>query len=260
VAAGGGGMIVASVLSTFEDAIQFIFEARESRAGTVDIGGLGEIGHLAGQHFLVSIVALLIAIAVSMPIALWLGHKGKGEFLAVSVANVGRAVPSLAIIAFFIAFLGTGFTNVCFALILLAIPPILTNTYVGVRQVDRDLVDAARGQGFSETQIVRRIELPLALPTIFGGIRLSAVMVLATAIIAPLAGYDTLGTPIISVNVYDTAGQIGASIVVAFLTLAADAGFAAVQRLVTPKGLKVATRGRGRRRLWPMSRKRVHVP
>jgi osmoprotectant transport system permease protein len=168
-------------------------------------------------------------------------------------------VPSLAIIAFFVAFLGTGFTNVCFALILLAIPPILTNTYVGVRQVDRDLVDAARGQGMSELQIVRSIELPLALPTIFGGIRLAAVAVLATAIIAPLAGYETLGTPIISFNVYGAAGQVGAAIVVATLTLAADAGFALVQRLVTPRGLKIARTGRSTR-YWPTSPRRVQTP
>lgn len=244
--------------STLGDSFQFIFESRESRAGTVEVGGLGEIGHLAANHFLVSIVAVLIAVVVAMPLALWLGHIGKGQFIAGSVANVGRAVPSLAIIAFFVAFLGTGFTNVCFALILLAIPPILTNTYVGVRQVDRELVDAARGQGMSESQIVRRIELPLALPTIFGGIRLAAVAVLATAIIAPLAGYETLGTPIISFNVYGTAGQVGAAIVVAALTLAADAGFALVQRLVTPKGLKVARR-RAPRRI-PTTSRRVQTP
>jgi len=250
-------VIIASVIG---DAISFIFEARESRAGTVEVGGLGEIGHLAGNHFLVSFVAVVIAIVVAMPLSLWLGHIGKGQFLAGSVANIGRAVPSLAIIAFFVAFLGSGFTNVCFALILLAIPPILTNTYVGVRQVDRELVDAARGQGMSEPQIVRRIELPLALPTIFGGIRLAAVAVLATAIIAPLAGYETLGTPIISFNVYGSAGQLGAAIVVATLTLATDAGFAGVQRLVTPKGLKVARGGRRSTLPWPLSPRRVQIP
>ncbi len=250
-------MIVASTLG---DAFQFIFESRESRAGTVEVGGLGEVGHLAGNHFLVSAVAVVIAIAVAMPLALWLGHIGKGQFLAGSVANIGRAVPSLAIIAFFVAFLGTGFTNVCFALILLAIPPILTNTYVGVRQVDRELVDAARGQGMSEAQIVRHIELPLALPTIFGGIRLAAVAVLATAIIAPLAGYETLGTPLISFNVYGEAGAVGAAIVVATLTLAADAGFAGVQRAVTPKGLKLARGGRSSPRFLPTPSRRVHTP
>ena len=248
------------IASTLGDAITFIFEARESRAGTVEVGGLGEIGHLAANHFLVSFVAVIVAIAVALPLSLWLGHFGRGQFIAGSVANIGRAVPSLAIIAFFVAFLGSGFTNVCFALILLAIPPILTNTYVGMRQVARELVDAARGQGMSGAQIVRRIELPLALPTIFGGIRLAAVAVLATAIIAPLAGYETLGTPIISFNVYGTAGQLGAAIVVASLTLAADAGFAAVQRLVTPKGLKVARGGRRSTRPWPLSPRRVQIP
>jgi len=250
-------MVIASVFSTFEDAISFIFEAQESRAGTVQVGGLDEISHLAGNHFLISAVALAIATALTVPFALWLGHLGKAEFLAVSVSNIGRAVPALAIIAFFVAFLGTGFTNICLALVLLAIPPILTNTYVGVRQVDRQLVDAARGQGLSEGQIVRRIELPLALPTIFGGIRLSAVNVLATAIIAPEAGYDTLGTPIISFNVYGTSGSVGAAIVIAVLTLSADAGFALVQRLVTPKGIKLARGGGSPLRFLPLSQRRV---
>jgi osmoprotectant transport system permease protein len=260
VAAGGIVVISASLLSSFEDAIRFIFQAQESRAGTVQVGGLGEVGDLAANHVLVSLVAVLVACALTLPLALWLGHAGRGQFLAVSVANIGRAVPSLAIIAFFVAFLGTGFTNVCFALVLLAIPPILTTTYVGMRQVDRDLVDAARGQGLGEAQIVRSIELPLAMPTIFAGIRIAAVTVIATATIAPLAGYDTLGTPIISFNVYGTAGQLGAAIVVALLALAADAGFAGLQRLVTPKGLKVAVRGRRTFRIWPQSTRRVHLP
>lgn len=251
---------IGAFLSTFRDAIEFIFQARESSAGTVQVGGLEEVGHLAGNHFAVSFIALAIAVAVSVPVGLWLGHLGRAEFLAVGVANIGRAVPALAIIAFFVAFLGTGFTNVVFALTLLAIPPILTNTYVGMRQIDPELVDAARGQGFAESQIVRDVELPLALPTIFGGIRISAVTVLATAIIAPRAGLDTLGTPIISFNVYGPAGQVGAAIVVALLTLATDAGFAGVQRLVTPRGLKVAASDRVPRRVLPTAMRRVHQP
>jgi len=262
VAAGGGDMttINASILGPFGDAIEFIFQERESGAGTVNVGGLAEMGHLAGNHFAVSVVALLIAIAVSMPIGLWLGHLGRAELLAVGIANVGRAVPALAIIAFFVAFLGTGFRNIAFALTLLAIPPILTNTYVAMRQVDPELVDAARGQGLSELQIVRKVELPLALPTIFGGIRISAVTVLATAIIAPAAGLDTLGTPILSSEVYGEAGQIAAAIVVAVLTLLTDAAFALVQRLVTPTGLKVAAGGGRPPRSWPIPIRRVQTP
>jgi osmoprotectant transport system permease protein len=250
---------LASILTTFRDAVQFIFEQRESGAGTVRVGGLQEVGQLAANHFAVSFLAVAIALAVSVPIGLWLGHLGRAEFLAIGVANIGRAVPALAIIAFFVAFLGTGFTNITFALTLLAIPPILTNTYVGMRQVDPELVDAARGQGLSEFQVVRQVELPLALATMFGGVRLSAVTVLATATIAPRAGLDTLGTPILSSEVYGEAGQIGAAIVVAVLTLTTDAGFALVQRLVTPKGLKVAGRGGGPSRTWPMSIRRVQL-
>jgi osmoprotectant transport system permease protein len=190
----------------------------------------------------VSIVAIVIAIAISVPIGLWLGHKGRGEFLAVSVSNIGRAVPSLALLAFFVAFIGHGFWNVVAVLTLLAIPPILTNTYVGVRQVDRDTVDAARGVGLTEGQIIRKVEFPLSISTIFTGLRTSAVAVVATATIAPLANVDTLGTPIITPQTYGLPGQIGAAIVVAAITLAVDAGLALVQRAITPAGLKAGGR------------------
>ena len=227
-------------MSQFIDAIRLIFQARDSVSGGVQIGGLGEFGALAANHLGVSLVAVLVAVAISVPIGLYLGHIGRGEFLAVSVSNVGRAVPSLALLAFFVAYLGIGFSNVTAVLVLLAIPPILTNTYVGIRQVERDTVDAARGQGMTEYQIVRRVELPLALPLIFGGIRTSAVNVVATATIAPLANVQTLGTPIVEPQTYGFTGQIAAAIVVALITVAADAGLGAVQRGVTPRGLKVA--------------------
>ena len=107
---------------------------------------------------------------------------------------------------------------------------------------------------------MRQVELPLALPTIFGGIRISVVTVLATAIISPSAGMDSLGTPIFSPEVYGTEGQIAAAIAVAFLTLTTDAGFALAQRLVTPKGLKIAARGDRRHRLWPIPTRRVQLP
>ena len=121
--------------------------------------------------------------------------------------------PSLALIAFFVAYLGTGFANVTLALVLLAIPPILTNTYVAVTQVERDTVDAARGMGMTGAEIVRKVELPLALPLIFGGIKTSAVNVIATATIAPLAGINTLGDPIINVSGYGDTGRLAAAIV-----------------------------------------------
>jgi osmoprotectant transport system permease protein len=129
------------------------------------------------------------------------------------------------------------------ALVLLAIPPILTNTYVAVTQVDPDSVDAARGQGMRERQIITKVELPLSLNTIFGGIRISAVNVVATATIAPLASVKTLGQPIINGNVYGLTGQIGGAILVAVLALVVAQALALLQRAVTPTGLKVQGRG-----------------
>jgi osmoprotectant transport system permease protein len=235
MAKGGAGV------NDFKDAIDFIFHSRESLTGGVQVGG-SEILTLLAKHLELSAAALGLAILVSVPIGLWLGHIRRGEFVAISVSNIGRAVPTLALIAFFIAYFGIGFVNVMFALMLLAIPPILTNTYVGVTQVDPETVDAARGVGMTGSQIVRKVELPLALPIIFGGIRISAVNVVATATIAPLAGVVTLGNPIINAQVYGNAGRLGAAIVVAVLAVAADAGFGLLQRAVTPRALRLANR------------------
>ena len=222
----------------FRDAFDWILNERESISGGVCIGGPGELLDLGASHMGVSIVAMLVAVAIAVPVGLWLGHRGRGEFLAVSVSNVGRAVPSLALLAFFVAFVGIGFTNVVLVLTLLAIPPILTNTYVGVRQVDPQSVDAARGVGMSEGQIIRKIELPMAIATIFGGIRTSAVAVVATATIAPLSNVQSLGTPIIEPQTYGSAGQLGAAIVVALVTLSVDLLLAGIQRVSTPVGLR----------------------
>ena len=230
---------VYAALGPFGDAFDFIFHQRESQAGTVQVGGPGEIWELTWTHMKLSIAATAIATVVALPIGLWLGHIGRYQFLATSTSNIGRAVPALGLIVFFIAFLGVGFVNVCAALVLLAIPPIITNTYVGIRGVDRETVDAAKGNGLTGMQVAGRVELPLALPTIMAGIRIALVSVIATATIAPLANVDTLGRPIVSPNVYGTAGQLAACIVVALVTFAADAAMAALQRAVTPRGIKI---------------------
>lgn len=244
-------MSLFAALGPFGDAINFIFEERQSQAGTVRIGGPHEILELTWTHLELSLAATLIATLIAMPIGVWLGHIGRYQFLATSTSNIGRAVPALGLIVFFIAFLGVGFVNVCLALVLLAIPPIITNTYVGMRGVDRDTVDAARGNGMTGPQIARHVELPMALPTIMGGIRIALVSVIATATIAPLANVDTLGRPIISPNVYGTAGQLAACIVVALLTFIADGLMVLLQRAVTPRGIKLQAGGRRAKRRTP---------
>jgi osmoprotectant transport system permease protein len=226
-------MMLASVLSDFGDAFEFVFTSQESRSGGSSVGG-SQLFDLLWDHVALSAVSLAIGIAIAVPIGVWLGHTGRGTFLAVGVANVGRAVPSLALIALFFAFLGTGFANIALALALLAIPPILANVYVGIRQVEPETVDAARGMGMTGLQIVRRVELPLALPLVVGGIRTSAVNVVATATIAPLAGVSSLGDPIIAYGVYGDAGRLGASMVVAALAVATEVSFGLAQRLADP--------------------------
>jgi osmoprotectant transport system permease protein len=227
-------------LGQFGGALDFFVSERDSVSGGVQIGGPADLGGFLWTHLLVSAVAMAGACAISIPIGLYLGHRGRGEFAAVTVSNVGRAVPAVVLLFFFLAYLGIGFANVAAVLFLLAVPPILTNTYVGVRQIDPEVVDAAHGIGMSDLQVVRRVRLPLAMPTIFAGIRTSAVSVVATATIAPLANVQTLGEPIVTPQTYGFEGQLGAAIVVTVLTLFIDAGLGALQRVVTPKGVKLA--------------------
>jgi osmoprotectant transport system permease protein len=226
-------------VSAFGDAWDYLTEERVPEQGAEPVGG-ENILPLIGDHLELTFASMGIACALAIPIGIVLGHTGRGQFAATSVSNIGRAVPSFALVAFFVAFLGTTFINVTLALVLLAIPPILTNTFVGIQQVDRDTVDSARGMGMTEPEIARRVELPLALPLIFGGIRTSTVNVIATATLAPVVGVSSLGDPIIAVNTHGEAGRLAAAIVVALLAVASEVILGAVQRATTPKGLRLA--------------------
>jgi osmoprotectant transport system permease protein len=225
-------------VSAFGDAFDYLVDDRVPERGAEPVGG-ANILDLIADHLELTIAAMAIACVVSIPVGLVLGHTGRGQFFATSISNVGRAVPSFAIVAFFFAFLGASFLNITLALVLLAIPPILTNTYVGVRQVERDTVDAARGMGMTEPEIMRKVELPLALPLVFGGVRTSTVNVIATATLAPLIGVSSLGDPIIAVNTHGEAGRLAAAIVVALLAVVSELVLGAVQRAATPRGLKL---------------------
>jgi osmoprotectant transport system permease protein len=235
-----------AALGEFGDAVSFIFTSRQSRGGA-EVGGAHNLD-LLWTHLELTAASMALAIVIALPIGLVLGHLGKWSFLAISTSNVGRAVPSIALIAFFVAFFPQSpeFLTVTLALALLAIPPILTNAYVAIRQVDRETIDAARGMGLSGAQVLRQVELPLGLPLIFGGIKTSTVNVIATATIAPLAGVVTLGDPLVSFAVYGYEGQIGVSLIVAALAIAAELGLSAVQRAVTPKGIKPERSSRAR--------------
>ncbi len=182
--------------------------------------------------------ALGLALVIALPIGIVLGHLHRGSGLAIGTSIVGRALPSIFLIAVFLTILGLGFTNNMVALAVLALGPVLTNAYLGVEGVDQDAVEAARGMGLSGRGILARIELPLALPLLFIGIRIAAVTVVATAPIAAYAGGGGLGDIIANQATYRLSGVLGASICVMVLSAGTWVLLLALQRVTTPEGVR----------------------
>lgn len=191
-------------------------------------------------HLKLSLASLVIAALLALPPAIVLGHIKKGAFLAISLVNIGRAIPSFAIIVLLLPFslkygFGLGFWPTLVALVLLAIPPIFTNTYTGVRDVPTDAVEAAQGMGMEATGLMRKVELPVALPLVLTGLRVSAVQIIATATLGAKVGYRCLGTPIVAGISRDDKGPLlAAAILVAALALLTDGVFAQAQRVLVP--------------------------
>jgi osmoprotectant transport system permease protein len=234
--------VLQAPVASFGGAIEFIFTPQESNVtGGKKVGGFDLALELTLKQLEVTALALALALVVALPLGLYLGHKGKGELLAVGIANAGRAIPELALIALVAAVIGVGLLNLTPALAILGIPPILTNAFVGVRQVDRATIEAARGMGMSELEIVRKVELPLAIPTLMGGIRLAMIAIVATATIAPLAGVESLGDFIFNENVYGSNGVLAGAILVALVALSLEGLLALLQRRLTSDGLKLKT-------------------
>lgn len=186
------------------------------------------------QHLVLTVVCLLISCLIALPIALVLGHLGKGGALAVNISNVGRAVPTFAVLVLLlltpIGRFGEGPTVV--ALVLFAVPPLLTNAYVGMREVDQDVVRAARGMGMTGRQMLFQVEVPLALPLIMTGVRIAAVQLVATATIAALAGGGGLGRIITAgFNLASTAQVVAGAVLVAAFALIVEGLFELAQRL-----------------------------
>lgn len=188
-----------------------------------------------------SAAALGVALAITLPIAVWLGHIHRGSGWAIRVANLGRALPELGLIAIFLALLGIGFLNVMFALVIVGIPPILANTFTAVAGVDPEVVDAARGMGMTELGILFKVELPLALPLMFAGIRTAALFIIGASPLAAIAGGGGLGEIIVNQASYGFPGVLAAALWVAALALVVQALLAVLQRRITPAGLKLGT-------------------
>ncbi len=198
------------------------------------------------DHVGLTLLSVAVACAVAIPPGLYLGHTGRGGTFAVSVVNIGRAVPSFAIVALALPFtirlgLGLGFWPTFIALVALAAPPIFTNTFTGVREVDADLTEAAVGMGLSGREVLFRVELPLASPAILTAVRVSAVQVVATATLGALVAWGGLGRYIIDgFSQRDSVELFVGALLVALLSVLTDAGFGVVQRRLAPKGPRPA--------------------
>src|SRR6476646_3450065 len=213
-------------LHTFVDALRFI----EHNPGFLATKALEQL-ELSGA-------ALGIAVALALPLGVVLGHFHRGSTIAIGASIVGRGLPSLVLIAAFLTVLGIGFVNNMVALAVLGSGPLLTNSYDGVERVDRDAVEAARGMGMTGWQVLRRVELPLAIPLIFTGIRVAAVTIVATAPIAAIAGGGGLGDIIVNQASYRLSGVLGASLLAMLLSALVFVALTGVQIAVTPGGVR----------------------
>lgn len=210
-----------------------------------------------GEHLVISALAVAAALLIAAPLGILAGHTGRGGFLAVNVANVGRALPSLALLAISLPIalsfhLGLGFWPTFFALVPLGIPPIMTNSYVAIREVERDVVEAARGMGLREGQVLGWAELPIAAPLIIAGVRNAAVAIVATATLGAIVAGGGLGRYIVDgLARQDYPRLFVGALLVALLAIATEVGFTLFERAAVSPG--VAGLGSGRQQPTPAS-------
>jgi osmoprotectant transport system permease protein len=208
--------------------------------------GEGGIPTRLFEHLQVSASAVLLALLVALPVGVVLGHLGRGGILAVNVGNVGRAIPTFGLLVIFASWtpIGVGNRAAILALALFAIPPLLTNTYIGIRGVDADVKDAARGMGMTAAQVIRKVEVPLAVPLIFAGIRTAVVQVVATATLAALVAGGGLGRYIVDGRGTQDNPQLYSGVVlVVALCLVLEFGLGWLQKRIDPVRREAAARG-----------------
>ncbi|MFB9310061.1 osmoprotectant transport system permease protein [Agromyces hippuratus] len=222
--------------------------------------GAGSIPERIAQHLAISATVLVISAVIALPIGMLVGHTGRGKELVVTVSGGLRALPTLGLLTLLALWLGIGLQAPIIALVVLALPPLLAGAYSGLESVDRRTVDAARAMGMREGQIIGKVEVPLGMPIIVGGIRSATLQIIATATLAAYIADDGLGRFIFAgLKTRDYAEMLGGSILVILLALAIDGLFAIIQRLVVPAGVR-ATRTRELRSRPPRPRAAVGRP
>lgn len=195
-----------------------------------------------GEHVHLSVESIAIGALIALPVGILLGHYGRFGNLAINISNVGRAVPSFGILVIAFEVFGLGDAPIILALTALAVPPMVTNSYVAMREVDPDVKDAARGMGYRELSQLLRVELPLAVPLIMAGVRTSAVQVVATATLAALVAGGGLGRYIVDgLARSDNARTLAGALLVAALALATELILAGLQGVLVPRGIRLLT-------------------
>jgi osmoprotectant transport system permease protein len=218
-------------VNLFADAFAWIFDPTHWTAGP-DISG-----HVL-EHLAASGLCVLIAVVIALPIGVAIGHTGKGRGAAILISNIARAVPTLGLLSILILLTGIGLLPIVIVLVILAIPPMLAGAYAGIESVDRQTIDAARAVGMTEWQIIARVEIPLALPLLIGGLRATALQVIATLGVASAFVFGGLGIYLINgVNTGDYTQLLAGAILITALALVVDGVLAIAQRFVVPRGV-----------------------
>jgi osmoprotectant transport system permease protein len=206
-----------------------------------DFGTSGSIPQLLLSHLWYVVLALVIGTVIALPVGLYIGHTGRGSFIAINAGNAGRSLPTLGLLMLMVTLLGLGLLPVLIALTVLVIPPILTSAYAGLRSLDPQVVDAARGVGMRPWQVLTRVELPMAVPVLMSGFRSATLQVVATATVAAAVGLGGLGRLLIDgLAVNDYSRVLAGAIVVAVLAVLLDLVLAFAQRWIVSPGLRVS--------------------
>jgi osmoprotectant transport system permease protein len=194
-----------------------------------------------------SLAAVVTALVIGLPVGLILGHIGRGGTVAINISNVGRAIPSFALLVLGVQLFGIGAKPAFLALVALAVPPVVTNAYTGIRQVDRDVREAARGMGMTGRGILVKVELPMAVPLIMAGIRTAGVQVVATATLAAVVAWGGLGRYIVDgLAQRDYVQVVSGALIVAVISMLTEVVLGGVQRALTPAGIRQSTAKAGR--------------
>jgi osmoprotectant transport system permease protein len=227
--------------------VSFLFEVLAWLTAPEHWVGSDGIPNRIGEHLLLSSLTVVVAVLIALPIGVIFGHTGRGGFVAINIANLGRALPSLALLALMLPAalslkLGLGFWPTFFALVPLGIPPVMTNSYVAVRGVDRDVVEAARGMGLREREVLSRVELPIAAPLIIAGVRNAAVAIVATATLGALVAGGGLGRYIVDgLARQDYPRLFVGAVLVALLSICVELAFGVLERVAVSSGLRTAS-------------------